>query len=446
VGLAIALAALDKLFGLHVPGETYLRLWFVLAFVANTWIFLAGVPADLTALAEDREYPKALKIFTQYILTPLVAVYLLILLAYLVKILITGEWPSGWIGYLVTSVAVAGILGFLLVHPLRDDPEEGWIRTYRRWVFIALIPAAAMLLVAFYKRIEPYGLTELRYLGAVLGVWLFLTSLLFAVRRDQGIRIIPLTLASVLLATLYGPLGATPRAVASQAARLSREIAAARATPSPNAVTPAERQASAALYFLVEHGADAEIARAFGGEVPGGVVVPDTLRFRTDSLAGAIMAAASLDYSPRWGVRGEQRPGYVSYTAKEGEPLAVAGYSWLVPVSAEDSVVVAGRDTLRLAFDTTARRLTVAFRADSVLTFDLGSLVDSLDASADARDYRQGIPPEHMRIPAGIAGRPGTLQLSWLSWRRHKAAPRVDSWRGQLLIGPAATDTTPPAR
>ena len=47
------------------------------------------------------------------------------LLAYLVKIVAGGEWPSGWIGWLVTSVAVAGLLGFLLVHPLRDDAGEG---------------------------------------------------------------------------------------------------------------------------------------------------------------------------------------------------------------------------------------------------------------------------------------------------------------------------------
>ncbi|HEY9479431.1 MAG TPA: DUF4153 domain-containing protein, partial [Gemmatimonadaceae bacterium] len=274
-GLSVAFAALDKLFGLSVPNDTYLRLWFIIAFVGNTWIFLAGVPEDIAALVSDREYPRALKIFTQYILTPLVAVYLLILLAYLVKIIVTSEWPSGWIGYLVTSVSVAGILGFLLVHPLRDDPEEGWIRTYRRWLFIALIPAAIMLLVAFVKRIAPYGLTELRYLGALLGVWLLGIAILFTVRREHGIRVIPLSLSLLLLVTLYGPLGATHRAVASQTSRLERELVAARTPPSPGVVTAAEVQASAALYFLIEHHAREPIARAFGGTLPGGVVLPD---------------------------------------------------------------------------------------------------------------------------------------------------------------------------
>ena len=436
VGLVIALAALDKLFGLDVPNDTYLRLWFVIAFVANTWIFLAGVPDDISALVADREYPKALKIFTQYILTPLVAVYLLILLAYLVKILITSEWPSGWIGYLVTSVSVAGILGFLLVHPLRDEAEEGWIRTYRRWLFIALIPAAIMLLVAFVKRIAPYGLTELRYLGGLLGVWLLAISLLFTLRREQGIRIIPLSLSILLLVTLFGPLGASHRSVASQASRLQREVAAARAVPSPGVVTPAESEASGALFFLVEHEAEPEIARAFGGAIPGGVVLPDTLRYQADSLSGAIMAAASLDYS-RWGTTGSPRPGYFSYHAMESEAVAVAGFDWIVPVEMRDSLLTVGSDTFLIAFDSTQRRFSVAERGGQTMTFDLGRLVDSLDAHPSANAYRQGIPSSRMQILPSGGDRAGALRLSWINGRRGKGGRHLESWKGQLLIGPA---------
>ena len=47
VGIAIALGALDKLFGVDIEPETYLRIWIVVAFVVNTWIFLATVPEDL---------------------------------------------------------------------------------------------------------------------------------------------------------------------------------------------------------------------------------------------------------------------------------------------------------------------------------------------------------------------------------------------------------------
>ena len=151
IGAAVALGAVDKLFGVHVPGEAYARIWFFMAFVVNTWIFLAAVPDDISALVYETNYPRPLKVFAQYVLTPLAFTYLIILLAYLVKLVTGAEWPSGWVGWLVTSVAVTGLLGFLLVHPLRGEPGEGWIRIYARWLFVGLTPAAIMLLVAFAK-------------------------------------------------------------------------------------------------------------------------------------------------------------------------------------------------------------------------------------------------------------------------------------------------------
>src|SRR5688500_16142118 len=86
IGLAIALGALDKLLGGNVPSELYGRLGIVIGLVVNTAIFLAAVPSRLSDLAGDTEYPRVLKVFSQYILTPLVFIYLVILMAYLVKI------------------------------------------------------------------------------------------------------------------------------------------------------------------------------------------------------------------------------------------------------------------------------------------------------------------------------------------------------------------------
>jgi hypothetical protein len=160
VGLAVALLAIDKLFHVKISGTVYGRLWLWIAFVFNTWFFLGGVPEDLPALEHRREYPRALKVFSQFILIPLVVIYLGILTAYLVRILITGQWPSGWIGYLVSSVAAVGILSLLLVHPIREAPENRWVGTYTRWFYVAMLPAIGMLLVAIWKRVSQYGGTE----------------------------------------------------------------------------------------------------------------------------------------------------------------------------------------------------------------------------------------------------------------------------------------------
>jgi hypothetical protein len=422
VGVAIALGALDKLFGVDVEEETYARVWFVAAFLVNTWIFLALVPERLPELEHDREYPRALKIFAQYILTPLAFIYLMILLAYLVKIVAGGEWPSGWIGWLVASVSVTGLLGFLLVHPLRSDPGEAWIRTYARWLFVGLIPAALMLLVAFWKRILPYGLTEPRLLGVVLGLWLLGIAVLFTVRRGTSIRIIPVTLAAVLLLTLYGPLGLTRLSVNSQAWRLARML-----QPSGPADIRA-REASAALRFLVDHSAGEAIRRAIGREIPpvDWAAVPRYGSER-DSLARMVMELAGARYVPEYA---HQPPGW--FHLNSSGPIPVTGYAWAVPVGANDATrhVLEG-DTIQVVPQGSGDGTVRVRLGRDTLMFDLRPL---------AERYADSVPPggtldERIAVEPTGGTRRAALVLTNLSGQRKGDSLATVHWGGTLLLG-----------
>lgn len=430
IGLAIALAALDKLFGVDVEPESYFRIWIVVALVVNTWIFLAAVPEDLEGLAGDSEYPKALKIFSQYILTPLAFTYLLILLAYLVKIVAGAEWPSGWIGWLVTSVAVTGLLGFLLVHPLRVDPEEDWIRVYARWLFIGLIPAALMLLTAFWKRILPYGLTELRTLGFVLGLWLLGIAILFTVRRSASIRVIPISLSIILLLMLYGPISLTNLSLRSQANRFERLE-----TTSGESAEDA-REASAALRFLIDHDAEEEIAEAVGEELPP--LGLDSLRRygeSRDSTAARIMALAGGTYVPEY-LRGGEN-GWFHVNADQTIATSVAGYDWMVTVWSSDTTSrVAGSDTIQVIRDTTRR--IARFRAGrDTLRFDIGALVQQI---ADSIPPRQSLPAERLRIRSAPGPRQGELLITNINGQRATDGEiEIDHWGASLLLAPADT-------
>jgi Domain of unknown function (DUF4153) len=368
-------------------------------------------------------------VFAQYILTPLVFIYLLMLLAYLVKIVAGGEWPSGWIGWLVTSVAVAGLLGFLLVHPLRDDANEAWIRTYTRWLFVGLIPAAVMLLVAFWKRILPYGLTELRLLGVLLGLWLLLIAVSYTIRQDAGIRRIPVTLAVLLLLTLYGPLSVTSLALASQGRRLARLVATRPAEQTAEGQRDG-REASAALRFLLDHGARREIAAAVPGELPK--VDWDSLpgrRDRRDSVASRILASAGMRYVSEYSYSPE---GYVHLYARKQAALQISGYEWMLNISARDTAFkLTEPDSVRVRFDTASGIARVLVGRDS-LVFDLGRLTSTLAESSDLRGYE--VPAERLRLEAAIPGRRGMLMLESIDGRRTGKAVRVSGWRGTLFL------------
>jgi hypothetical protein len=424
VGLAIALGALDKLFGVKVGGEVYIRIWFVVALVVNTWIFLAVVPEDLQSLDQDAEYPRALKIFAQYILTPLAFTYLVILLAYLVKIVAGGEWPSGWIGWLVASVSVTGLLGFLLVHPLRSAPGEAWIRTYARWLFIGLIPAALMLLVAFWKRILPYGWTEPRVLGVVLGLWLLGVAVLFTVRSGAGIRLIPVTLAAVLLLTLYGPLSLTRLSVNSQARRLAHLL-----EPSVPADLRA-REGSAALRFLMDHGAGDAIARAIGRDLPP-VDWGSIPRYggERDSLARMVMELAGARYVSEYafGPKGW-------FHVAGGGPIRVAGYAWALTVTANDPTahLLNGDTVAVLPQGSGAAGIARVRVVRDTLVFDLRPIVRRY---ADSVGSRTGMTIAPIAVEDSSGRRRATLVLTGLSGQLEGDSLQTGHWIGTLLLG-----------
>jgi hypothetical protein len=220
IGLAVALLAINQLFEVNIRDTTYARLFVVISGLFNTFFFLAGVPQSFDALEKNDSYPFGLKVFTQYVLIPLVTIYLSILYAYTAKILVQWQLPNGWVSYLVLCFSVVGILAILLVYPIRHQSENTWIRSYRRFFFLALIPLIVLLYVGIMRRIIDYGFTENRYFVFILAGWLAGITLYFNFSKQRNIKILPLSLCLVALLSSFGPWGAFEVSKRSQISRL----------------------------------------------------------------------------------------------------------------------------------------------------------------------------------------------------------------------------------
>ena len=220
IGLAIALLALDYLFGVDIIWKSYMKLWIVIAVVFQTWVFLAGVPANLNTLNDSQEYPKGLKILAQYILLPLVALYFLILITYEFKIIFEWNLPKGWVSQLVLWFSVVGILSLLLLHPLRERTESKWIKVFSKWFFRMLLPLLGMLFVAIWVRIADYGITEFRYYVMAMAIGLALVVFYFIFSKAKDIRIIPMVVFAIAMLSAFGPWGAFAVSKASQQNRM----------------------------------------------------------------------------------------------------------------------------------------------------------------------------------------------------------------------------------
>ncbi|MDQ4141192.1 MAG: DUF4153 domain-containing protein [Bacteroidota bacterium] len=221
LGIVLAIAAIRELFEVDIDTEIYVQCWFFMVGIFNTWFFLAGVPADFVLLESDTTYPKGLKIFTQYVLLPLVTLYLAILYAYMAKIIFLWDWPRGWVSNLVLGFSVAGIFSLLLIYPIRNQTGNSWIQTYARWFYRALFPLIILLALAIWRRVNQYGITESRYAVVLLAGWLLLVAVYFLGSKIKNIKFIPVTLSVLALLAAWGPWGMLEVSERSQTHRLA---------------------------------------------------------------------------------------------------------------------------------------------------------------------------------------------------------------------------------
>ena len=414
IGLSIALLAIDNLLGVDVQGETYFRLWCVIAFLFNTWFFVSGIPEDLESLDRRTDYPPPLKILGQYILSPLVTVYLLIITAYLGRILITRVWPSGWIGYLVSSVAAAGILSLLLLYPIEEREENRWVRTYARWFYFGLIPANVMLLLAIWKRIQQYSVTEPRYFLVILSLWLAGISLFYGFSRSRNIKVIPATLAILAVVTFAGPWSAYAVSQRTQTARLEgllerngMLVEGSVRAPTGEISLEDRREIGAVLRYLAEHhgtrsiaswfpeGRLAEVDTIAGGTEP-------TERQHADDRAALIAAELGLDYVGAW-TPGEGG-GFNFSVEWGGPPLRISGYDYIVrDRSALSDTVRVGGSPIAFAYDEERLAVVTLRDGEEVLLLPLNALIERV------LDYARSRPPD-TRIPADLLTVEGEIE------------------------------------
>jgi hypothetical protein len=204
-GVELALLAIKELFNCHFSDKVFFETFATLAILGSTSIFLLFSDTGLPYLEKKRVYPIILKFFTQFILIPLLLLYLLILYFYSVKITWNWELPRGWVSYLVLAYSIVGILALLLVHPLKSEKVKSWVMVFNSVYYYTLIPLLILLFTAIFTRVLQYGYTEARYFVLLLALWLTTVVLYFVLNRKASIKFIPVSLFSFGLIALVFP-------------------------------------------------------------------------------------------------------------------------------------------------------------------------------------------------------------------------------------------------
>jgi hypothetical protein len=463
-GVALALLAIDQLFDVNLSYKWYADTWLLLVGVFNTWFFLSGFPADYGDVPVIDDYPKGLKIFTQYVLLPILTVYMVILYVYLFKIVITANWPTGWVAYLVLGFSVAGILALLLIYPLRNDEGNKWINGYSRFFYFALFPLLVMLGFAIWKRVAAYGITELRYFVLLLAAWLFSIAVYFLRSRSKNIRHIPLSLCVLAFLSSFGPWGVFNVSRYSQQARLKGYLEKygllkdGKVTDLRPAIAVEDRREISSItdYIVEMHGY--QLFQPWFRQNLDSMMRKDSLtgRFAQGARAESILALMHVRYAGRY-----ERDGAVELVEHfscsmlpEDAVLATEGLPYLIPRFdltgfSKDDLKCTGYKTgdvnLTICLDSTASELRIlssssemlpASAGDSVLHIRLDPILQRLPRYSN---YGVKLSPEEMTLPFSGHHWKGRLFVRELFGIRRDGVLHVTRLTGDMVIGQAGS-------
>jgi hypothetical protein len=335
IGISIALFSTAYLFDFDISSDIYFRIWIVFAGLVNTWIFMGGFPRDLDSLLRSDSYPVGLRVFSQYILLPLVVLYYLVLVVYEAKIILAWNWPKDPVALLILWYSVVGILCLLFLYPLKDRVGNHWIRMYWKGFFLALVPLLAMLYGAILRRIGDYGITVNRYLVLVMAIGLTVVVLYFIFSKRKDIRVVPAVICCIAFLSAYGPWSAFTVSTHSQQSRLADYLERYATSSAANAKQAEEkasitdwREVKSIIRYLVSwHG-----PQAFAPWIDD--ALKDSLKGMSETeQIDAIASALVIDTTAGWRIA--NTPQYFDLAMNNREADSVAGYTYAIDYSAE---------------------------------------------------------------------------------------------------------------
>ena len=186
------------IFGIDKPVHLYEHIiqfiWFVLA---------PQVCCTLIRQNEDEvsDPPKVLRLILNFILSPALIVYTVILYAYFIKIVFEWALPKGGVAWMVMAFIAVALVGRVAQSILNRRYFDGF---YRRFTLIAILPLVMYWIGSIY-RIRLYSFTESRFYLMVAGVLMTLFVLMLFKERTRRYQLMALIFGAAIILFTYIP-------------------------------------------------------------------------------------------------------------------------------------------------------------------------------------------------------------------------------------------------
>ena len=391
-GLSIAIYSLEILLEFDIAWIRYAQLGIFLIGIFGTWFFLAGVPHPNQLTDEEKAYPKGLRIFVQYVLIPLVVIYIFILYLYVGKILLEWQWPTGWVANLVLNFSIVGILGLLLLYPIQDEDDHKWVQLFSRGYYITLIPLIVLLMLSIWVRISEYGVTVNRYFVATLAVWLAAVVIYFLISKMKDIRMIPISLFLITILISLGPLSAFEVSERSQLSRLEGNLgkhgllSENGTVVKTNSEIPFQdrKQISSGIAYLLNLKGVESIQPYFEQDLNEVLENKDTMNFVSD--AEAITDLIGIDYVSNWEMEEGNNEEFGNFQVQKNRmhPVTLDGYDHYVGeiefwINSQDFETTIGEQVYTISVDGEKFEIQLIEKETGrILAFELKPFIDGL--------------------------------------------------------------------
>ena len=214
VSLNTCLTAFDSLL-FSLESRLHTTLYFLIAEFSFLFIGIQVFLASLPERGKNMETPALFRALLMRVLWPVYLILLAILYLYVAKIIYVWAIPVGMMNWFASLALLAFSVFFFC---FANDARYSLLQRFLRWGLLLFLPILAVQAAAVWQRVEPYGLTVLRYTSILCTIYgIFLLVLAFLRRSPRPAFLV---LALMIAAFTLTPLNIVDVPLRTQEERL----------------------------------------------------------------------------------------------------------------------------------------------------------------------------------------------------------------------------------
>ncbi|MCQ2251743.1 MAG: DUF4153 domain-containing protein [Bacteroidales bacterium] len=205
-GISLFFQILRMLFDIKVDGELFGDVAIVMYLGLMPVVALSSINTkDEIEEPLSESLSKVFDRIVHFLLLGLLALYMLSLYVYVLKILFTLELPRGWVSVLVSICMVGMLIVLFFVYPNKQLRTSKFDEALFRILPALMLPLVALMSVGIIKRFFDYGITMPRLWLLIVNLWYWAVCLYLLLSKQKRIVWLPVSFAGIFLLMSFGP-------------------------------------------------------------------------------------------------------------------------------------------------------------------------------------------------------------------------------------------------